>query len=66
MKWIHNPDGAPIENNSFTNQDRENDFVGVPGDGGVLIYDVTNIDEDELAEWDIESFSNVKQKSLVL
>ena len=64
MKWIHNPDGAPIENNSFTNQDRENDFVGVPGDGGVLIYDVTNIDEDELAEWDIESFSNVKQKSL--
>lgn len=65
MKWIYNPDGDPIENTSFTNQDRENDFVGVPGQGGILIYDVTDIDEEELAEWDIESFSNMsKYKSL--
>lgn len=61
MKWLYNPDGDPIENNSFTNQDRENDFVGVPGQGGVLIYDVTDIDEEELATWDLEKFSNTSQ-----
>ncbi len=65
MKWKYNPDGAPVENDSFTNEDRENDFIGIPGQGGVLIYDVTDIDEEELAKWDTESFSNMSEyKSL--
>ena len=59
MKWLYNDGGDPIENDKFyDDKDRENDFVGVPGKGGVMIYDVTNISQSTLDEWNLITFNN--------
>lgn len=39
-------------------------LVGQPGEGGVLIYDVTELNEDQLAELDTSLFSNVADLGL--
>ncbi len=61
MKWLYN-DGNPVENTSFNPEDREKEFVGVPGEGGALIYDVTELSGEELAKWDLTSFANARDK----
>ncbi len=61
MKWLYN-DGNPVKNTGFNPEDREKEFVGVPGEGGALIYDVTELSEEELAKWDLTSFTNARDK----
>lgn len=48
-RWVHNEGGAPTPNpdRNYTS----GQFIGVPGEGGILIYDVTDWDgESELTE----------------
>lgn len=42
-RWLYN-DGNPVANEDIDNNDM---FVGVPGKGGVLIYDITDWDGEE-------------------
>lgn len=58
MQWIYK-DGAVTENNDI-NKDvyEKNNFIGKPNEGGVLIYDVTDLPNWK-EDWDLETFSNI-------
>ncbi|MDE6110400.1 MAG: hypothetical protein K2F65_00655, partial [Eubacterium sp.] len=61
MKWIYREGQDPIENpvgSEIRPSDREETFVGVPGQGGVLIFDVTDISQDTLDEWNLITFED--------
>ncbi len=59
------PEDAPDTRNEDVSSDfyQKHDFIGKPNEGGVLIYDVTDI-PDWQTEWDLEKFSNITQESL--
>ena len=63
MAWIYNENGDPIKNNDLEITDKS--YVGVPSQGGVLVYDVTGKTEEELKKWDLDTYSNVSDESLV-
>lgn len=63
MRWIVNDDGTITENPSpedFGNYS----YTGKAGEGGVLIYDVTDLDPEALSRWDLNEYSNVAEPSL--
>ena len=62
MAWLYNENGDPIKNEDFTIADHS--YVGVPNQGGVLVYDVTDKTAEELAEWDLSEYSNVKDSPM--
>ncbi|MDO5042321.1 MAG: hypothetical protein Q4D92_02285, partial [Slackia sp.] len=51
------PDGSVVKNDNP--DDTSVVLTGVPGEGGVLIYDVTNLSEEQRAAIDLDRFSNV-------
>ena len=57
MHFLYN-NGNPIEQTSFELEDREELYVGVPGQGGALIYDVTGIPQEVRDEWNLITFAN--------
>ncbi|MDE7124123.1 MAG: hypothetical protein K2N83_01370, partial [Eubacterium sp.] len=57
MHYLYN-NGNPIEQTSFELEDREELYVGVPGQGGALIYDVTGIPQEVRDEWNLITFAN--------
>ena len=64
-KFLYN-DGDPIPNDDFeSSAQREKYMVGVPGQGGIMIYDVTEVEATEagrnaMANWDMTDFTNIK------
>lgn len=62
-KWLYNKDKDPILNDNIE-EVGEKEFVGVPGDGGMLVYNVTGKSEEELKEWDLLDFHNVDEESI--
>ncbi len=63
MAWIYNENGDPIKNEDHTIADRS--YVGVPNQGGVLVYDVTDKTKEELDKWDLSEYSNVADSPMV-
>ncbi len=62
MAWRYDPvTGELTKNTEFDLEAREYPYSGKPGEGGVLCWDVTDIPAEELAEWDLETFSNIKE-----
>uniref|UniRef100_UPI0025E6866A hypothetical protein n=1 Tax=Ruminococcus sp. TaxID=41978 RepID=UPI0025E6866A len=62
LRWtLDDPDTVNEDISSDFYQ--KHDFIGKPNEGGVLIYDVTDIPEWK-AEWDLEHFTNVPSASL--
>ena len=51
------PDGSIVANGDPG--DTSATLAGVPGEGGVLIYDVTNLTDEQRAAIDLDRFSNV-------
>ncbi|MGI6071105.1 MAG: hypothetical protein ACOYBE_11890, partial [Blautia sp.] len=60
MPWIYQ-DGKPVPNPDFAQGDRSLPYIGVPLQGGALVYDVTGYTKEELEEWDLEKFSNIPE-----
>lgn len=61
MKWFYQEGGEPLENKEYYDSSlREEPFVGIPGRGGVLIYDVTGISKETLDQWNLTSFINAR------
>ncbi len=58
MKFKLNDDGSVSENSDYSMEARENYYVGMPGQGGVMIYDVTGISSETLSEWNLVTFNN--------
>ena len=66
LKWQY-IDGKAVENTNPSMQNYhslEGSFIGKINEGGVLIYDVTDVSEEDLENWDLVSFSNVTQPTL--
>ena len=47
---------------------RENYMVGVPGKGGIMIYDVTALEataegQEAMSKWDMTHFTNIKDEN---
>ncbi|MFQ9922887.1 MAG: hypothetical protein ACLRVU_05205 [Beduini sp.] len=63
MAWIYNENGDPIKNDELEITDRS--YVGVPNQGGVLIYDVTGKTDEELKKWDLSTYANVDENSMI-
>ncbi len=67
-KFFYN-NGNPILNEDvYDDATREQQMIGVPGKGGVMIYDVTALEETEagqkvMSEWDLTSFSNIQDEN---
>ncbi len=67
-KYLYN-DGNPVYNDKWAdNEVREQLMVGVPGKGGIMIYDVTELDSTEegqaiLKSWNLTDFDNIKDAS---
>jgi len=59
MRWRYNPDGEPTENTDYSDLAKEESYIGIPGNGGALIYDVTGISDETLAKLDLSSFDNI-------
>ena len=59
MQWEYQPGSAPIKNEDISDEARKKTFVGVPNLGGVLIYDVTDISEEDRKNLDLVNFSNL-------
>ena len=57
MHYLYN-NGNPIEQTSFELEDREELYVGIPGQGGALIYDVTGIPQEVRDKWNLITFAN--------
>ena len=47
MQWLAVDGGAPQKNDDISDNMRAKDFIGVPNQGGVLVYDVTDIPQEE-------------------
>lgn len=60
-KWLYNEDGDPVLNDNMDDVNGKK-LTGVPKDGGMLLYDITDIEASELEEWDLNDFHNVKEK----
>lgn len=60
-KWLYNEDGDPVLNDD-TDDVNGKKLTGVPKDGGMLLYDITDIGEAELEKWDLNDFHNVEEK----
>ncbi len=60
MKWIVDEEGK-LALNPTPNDFSEDLFGGVVKDGGVLIYDMTDIPEEELVDLDVINFSNFEE-----
>ncbi|MCU6761032.1 Serine-aspartate repeat-containing protein D precursor [uncultured Roseburia sp.] len=58
MQWEDTKEG-PVKNDDYTDAAREKSFIGVPNQGGALIYDVTDFSEEERSEFDLEDFTNL-------
>ena len=63
MAWVYNENGDPIKNDDLEITDRS--YVGVPNQGGVLIYDVTGKTEEDLKKWDLDTYSNVDDDTII-
>ncbi len=67
-KFLYN-DGNPIKNDDFESSiQRENYMVGVPGKGGIMIYDVTALEataegQEAMSKWDMTHFTNIKDEN---
>ena len=67
-KFLYN-DGNPIKNDDFESSiQRENYMVGVPGKGGIMIYDVTALEataegQEAMSKWDMTHFTNIKHEN---
>lgn len=61
-KWLYNEHGDPILNDDIGDVNGKK-LTGVPNEGGMLLYDVTDIDQSELDSWNLNDFHNVKEKS---
>lgn len=62
LRWTSDAPDTPNENVSQEFY-QEHEFIGKPNEGGVLVYDVTEI-PDWKTEWDLEHFTNVPSDSL--
>lgn len=60
-KWLYNENGDPVLNNDIGDVNGKR-LTGVPNDGGMLLYDITDIDQSVLDSWDLNDFHNVKEK----
>ena len=56
MRWRVKDDGSVVENTGTSDQEHEYNFTGKPNEGGVLIYDVTDIPEEVRDKWDLNKF----------
>ncbi|MCI9565148.1 MAG: hypothetical protein HFG30_03950 [Eubacterium sp.] len=67
-KFLYN-DGNPIKNDDFESSiQREDYMVGVPGKGGIMIYDVTALEataegQEAMSKWDMTHFTNIKDEN---
>ena len=63
-KFLYN-NGSPTANNKWDNWENANELmVGVPGKGGIMIYDVTELESTEsgqaaMEKWDMTNFTNI-------
>lgn len=60
-KWLYNENGDPVLNDDIGDVNGKR-LTGVPNDGGMLLYDITDIDQSVLDSWDLNDFHNVKEK----
>ena len=63
--WEINEQGEIVPHENHDSNDRNARLIGKPGEGGVLIYDVTGKSPEFLAELDTDRFSNAEQLGLV-
>ena len=59
MAWKCNDDGTLTKNTDLSIEATQYAYSGKPGEGGVLIWDVTDVPEAELSEWNLDDFSNI-------
>lgn len=59
MAWIYDKNTGAVTENTSVQIGKDEFYTGVPGKGGVLIYDVTDQTDAELAKWDTETYNNV-------
>ena len=63
-KFLYN-NGSPTANDKWDNWENANELmVGVPGKGGIMIYDVTELESTEsgqavMEKWDMTNFTNI-------
>lgn len=60
MAWIYNVDTKETTKNDNIDITSNNYYTGVPSQGGILVYDVTDKDDTKLSEWDTETYKNVE------
>ena len=53
-----------MPNESFSATEKGASYIGVPGQGGALIYDVSTLTDEEIASIDLTEFSNVDELGL--
>lgn len=58
MAWIYKDGQEPEQNTSIEPEDRNNVYVGKANEGGVLVYDITDMSEADLSKVDISEFSD--------
>lgn len=51
MQWEYQQGSDPIKNEDITDEARKKTFVGVPNQGGALIYDVTDFRRKSARNW---------------
>ena len=63
-KWLYNAETGEITENTDIDHVNGKMFTGKPGDGGILIYDIDGISEEELSKWDLNTFKNVEEDNI--
>ena len=59
LAWKYNDDGSVEKNDNFSVGETNTKFIGVPEKGGVLVYDVTDVNKNVLNEINWDDFNNL-------
>ena len=59
LAWKYNDDGSVEKNDNFSVGETNTKFIGIPEKGGVLVYDVTDVNKNVLNEINWDDFNNL-------
>ena len=62
LAWKYTDDGEVIENTDYDIANAKTKFVGIPRRGGVLVYDVTDVNKNVLNEIDWSDLRNIPKE----